>query len=487
MSITSATPPLILGGTSAVGNNDDDDDPVVATPPLILGGTSAVVNNDDDDDDPVVATYSVFVKPPLPTHRRLVVMQFVNKTSSDPAQIRPPRIGEIRVKPETGMFEVDVPVETGQAYDRGKGVAWGSALHKSMEAKKGGSLGLAGGFGIGGPSSRGGGAGGRGGRRGGGGVGNGLGGNDDGEGGGGGQLTWAEAMRQDKVLRTQTLIGNDSKEEVNTTYMVGVFQGKNIHLTPVSSLVHLRPAAHHLDAITEQERLARPSAGGPAAGAADKANAVRAIHMTVKAAMDEDGASTETIADRLWAVQTEPWRRMEWVHDEDESAWQAYNECLLLRTSGAPGPAPEAPETDNELDDEKSTGAKDKGKGKGKEVATGPSSGNADDSGAPNLASRVAHLETDWGEEELLRAVSGITATDKKPGEEALPQPGPARPTVPKPKGKAKETMVKAEEKTEEPRRRPGRPAAAAGASRGGRTRAAPRGRAAGPSSAVEL
>ncbi|KAK3378955.1 hypothetical protein B0T24DRAFT_716632 [Lasiosphaeria ovina] len=460
MSITSATPPLILRGTSAVGSNDDDD-------------------------DPVVATYSVFVKPPLPTHRKLVVMQFVNKTSSDPAQIRPPRIGEIRVKPDTGMFEVDVPVETGRAYDRGKGVAWGSALHKSMEAKKGGSLGLAGGFGIGGPSSRGGGAGSRGGRRGGGGDGNGLGGNDDGE-GGGGQLTWAEAMRQDKVLRTQTLIGNKSREEVNTTHMVGVFQGKNIHLTPVSSLVHLRPAAHHLDAITEQERLARPSAGGPAAGAADKANAVRAIHMTVKAAMDEDGASTETIADRLRAVQTEPWRRMEWVHDEDVSAWQAYNECLLLRTSGAPGPAPEASETDDELDDEKSAaGARDKGKGK--EVATGSSSGNADDSGVPNLASRVAHLETDWGEEELLRAVSGITATDKKPGEEALSQPGPARPTVPKPKGKAKETTVKAEEKTEETRRRPGRPAAAVGASRGGRTRAARRGGAAGPSSAMEL
>lgn len=165
---------------------------------------ASAANNDDDD--PIVATYSVFMKPPLPDNKKLIVLQYVNKTSQDPTTIRQPRITEMRVKPRTGMIEVDVPIDTAQVYDQAKGIKWGTMLQKSMETKKGGSLGLAGGFGIGGPAVRG-----AGGRRG---------GNDD-----NGPLSWAEATRQDKVLRTQTLGGGRSTEEENAKYMVGVFQG----------------------------------------------------------------------------------------------------------------------------------------------------------------------------------------------------------------------------------------------------------------------
>src|SRR6185436_13787358 len=90
----------------------------------------------------------------------------------------------------------------------------------------------------------------------------------------------------------------------------------------------------HLDAATEQERLSRAPAGGAAATAQAEKAAGRAIHMTIKSAMDDGGVATETMADRLRNVQTETWQRMEWVHDEAELAWEAYNECLLLR-SGA--------------------------------------------------------------------------------------------------------------------------------------------------------
>lgn len=174
----------------------------------------------DDDDDPIVANYSVFIKPPLPEHRNLVVLQYVNKTAQDPAQIRVPRITELRVKAGTGMYEVDVPIDTAEAYDRNKGVAWGSALQKSMEAKKGGSLGLAGGFNIVATSTTG-----RG-RRG-------AGSSNDDE----APLHWAEAARQDKVLRTQTFGGGRSAEEESTKHMIGVFQGSKHHL-PSSPLAH---------------------------------------------------------------------------------------------------------------------------------------------------------------------------------------------------------------------------------------------------------
>lgn len=165
-----------------------------------------------DDDDPIVARYSVFLKPPLPEHRNLVVFQYVTKTAQDPTQVRMPRVSEVRVKPSTGMYEVDVPIDTMEAYDRNKGLAWGVAMKKSMETRKGGSLGLAGGFNIvPGPNSA---AAGRGGRRAAGAA------ADDEV----AQLSWAEAVKQDKVLRTQTFGGARSEEE-HTREMVGVFQG----------------------------------------------------------------------------------------------------------------------------------------------------------------------------------------------------------------------------------------------------------------------
>jgi len=229
---------------------------------------------------------------------------------------------------------------------------------------------------------------------------------------------------------------------------------ENIHLTPVSSLVHLRPVPHHIDAVAEQERLARPAPGGAAAAAAAEKVAGRAIQMTLKAAMDDEGVATETMADRLRAVQTEPWRRVEWVPDDADASWEAYNESLLMRSGVAA--------TNQEVD------------GKGKEPATDTP---ADDSGAPDLVERVTRLQTDWGEDELLRAVSGIKPGDPKPGEEAATQAGPAT-ADPKGKGKAKQVAFEPkEEQTEEPKKRPGRPRAAGAASaaskRGGRTRGA--------------
>ncbi|KAK4126378.1 hypothetical protein N657DRAFT_643164 [Parathielavia appendiculata] len=415
----------------------------------------------NDDDDPVVASYCVFIKPPLPEHRNLVVLQYVTRTAQDASQVRIPRITELRVKPSTGMYEVDVPMDTGEAYDKNKGMAWGTALQKSMEAKKGGSLGLAGGFNIVATPSTG-----RGGRRA---------GNDDEA-----PPNWAEALRQDKVLRTQTFGGSRSAEEKHTRHMIGVFQGKNLHLTPVSSAVHLRPVPHHLDAATEQDRLSRGSAAGGVSGeksgAAAAASAARAIHMSIKSAMDaEGGVETETMADRLRNVQTETWKRMEWVHDEAEMAWEAYNECLLLRPESNNNAAATTTTTTNTEQTEE-----DKGKGKavegsGAAAATVPAA--ADESGAADLVEKVAQLKTDWGEQELLRAINGVAAEVE--GQE-------------KGKGKGKPTVVKTEEQQQQPAQAGGAGrnagAGSAGAAAGAAgTRRTTRGRATNKTAAMEI
>ncbi|CRK13691.1 hypothetical protein BN1723_017358, partial [Verticillium longisporum] len=110
----------------------------------------------------------------------------------------------MRLKSMAGMVEVDIPLDYQRGYDRDKGMHWGRHLKNSLVSKNGGTHGLSGGFGVGAAPPR--------------------------------QkkrqddrdddlfLDWSEAVRQDKVLRTQTMGGTcpDSKE---VQYMIGVFQG----------------------------------------------------------------------------------------------------------------------------------------------------------------------------------------------------------------------------------------------------------------------
>jgi DNA-directed RNA polymerase-3 subunit RPC5 len=107
------------------------------------------------------------------------------------------------------MIEVDVPLDYTNGYDKAKGMVWGSLLQRSMDSKKGGSHGLAGGFGVGAPAPRPS-------RRGG--------GSDDIDDDGAQAANWNEAVRLDRVLRSQTL-GGLWTEGQDGRYMVGVFQG----------------------------------------------------------------------------------------------------------------------------------------------------------------------------------------------------------------------------------------------------------------------
>lgn len=54
--------------------------------------------------------------------------------------------------------------------------------------------------------------------------------------------------------------------------------------------------------------------------------------MTIKNANDPDAVVTETMADRLRAVQAEPWRRMRFVDENDGEAWETFmNTFVPLR------------------------------------------------------------------------------------------------------------------------------------------------------------
>lgn len=158
--------------------------------------------HDDDEDDPIISTYNILLKPTLSAHRKIMILEHPNK-SDGKKHARAPL--ELRMKPATGMVELDYPLDYNTFYDRNKGLNWGTNLHKSMEAKKGGSHGLAGGFGVGAPPPR---------ARAGRGAGDEI--LDLG-------MDWSEALRRDYVLRTQTLGGQKPNAGMESKYMVGVF------------------------------------------------------------------------------------------------------------------------------------------------------------------------------------------------------------------------------------------------------------------------
>lgn len=164
---------------------------------------------DPNDPDPVVASYNVYINSPPPPTQKLLVLHYPSKQG--PQQEPYPTMNEVRIKPQNGMLEVDIPIDyTDPSYDREKGMRWGQALARSMASKGGGSHGLAGGFGVGVPAAR------QSARS----------RDDDRE-----VYDWAEAVRRDLVLRNLTLggiiydeEGRHGKELVH--WMIGVFKGR---------------------------------------------------------------------------------------------------------------------------------------------------------------------------------------------------------------------------------------------------------------------
>ncbi|KAK8128585.1 Sin-like protein conserved region-domain-containing protein [Apiospora sp. TS-2023a] len=363
MEIDDDTPPVEVEPTGAAiadaaGKPQDGTD---------AGATKEEPPFDPNDPDPIVASYNVYMNPPPESTRKLLILQHPNKQG--PLREAYSSLHEVRVKPVQGMIEVDVALDYSAAsYDKDKGMRWGQTLTRSMGAKSGGSHGLAGGFGVGVPAPRGG-------RR----------REEDRD-----IYDWGEAVRRDQVLRTQTLGGmitdGDGRNAKNDCrWLVGVFKGDNLHLTPATSEIQLRPQLHHLDADTEQKQLqqARERAGAKEAAAPATAQAPKAIQMTIKNTSGEE-TSTETMTDRLRNVQMEGWQKLKYVGEEDDAAWELYNKTLHY-----------APALEGEDDTKDDTKKDAKGKGKAIENA------------ATEAAQQKLQLGVKWGEDDFLHAVAG--------------------------------------------------------------------------------
>ena len=293
------------------------------------------------DHDPIIASYTVYLTStptsvssaptgdgPSPRIPKLYLLQYpAHRPSHKPfnkAALHKP--DSLRVKPQTGVLEVEIPIDTEEHYNRRRGSRYGRSLKQSAVAQAGGSHGLAGGFNSGPVGRR----------------------NldnvnlvdvpmydNDAE----------EASDEDKI-KTQILGGKIVKAAAgDPVYMLGSFRGDELHLSRLTALVQLRPQLHHLDAEDELERGksgtffgslngGQKGRAGPPGEAAirsrvDSKPESKALDLKFKG-QDENDVSRGNNAKLLRAIQDEPWQKYLWIDEMDGESWDKFENDMHL-------------------------------------------------------------------------------------------------------------------------------------------------------------
>ncbi|KAL4945996.1 hypothetical protein BDV06DRAFT_183364 [Aspergillus oleicola] len=272
-------------------------------------------STDKDTSDPIIASYDIYL---TNSDISRYVLQYLDRPTGhayDDANGQKPT--SLRLKPKTGLVEVDVPINTRVNYDIGKGVKYGEALRKSKSAREGGAYGMAGGFSVakeGGNSSA----------------------QAQGKvkaesaafGGVKGEEVGMASGDQTPLLKVQTLGGRiKSPEDGDPVYMLAAFRGDKLHLSPVTSVVQLHPQLHHLDAMDE---MPKARAGkGRKEGEEERPEAeARAVDVKVKGAEDREVMVPGNL-DLLKKMQDEQWKSYDWVDAENEESWQIYDNYMM--------------------------------------------------------------------------------------------------------------------------------------------------------------
>jgi RPC5 protein len=280
-----------------------------------------------EEDDPVISSYPVYLTPSNApslsfsrdaqphSAEKLFLLQYPAYRSADiPYNARNlQKPTSLRLKPSTGLLELDIPIDTKLNYNPHKGSSYATSLKWSRVAKAGGTHGLSGGFNTG-PVGR--------------------------------------FMREDEDVDMETIPAHSSISEepilsvqtlggkiVNPSpgdpiYMLGSFQNNSMHLSHLDALVQVRPQLPHLDAADELERNRNVSAmarnkgkdaavngdiPAPLPGPSTRPES-KALDLKIKSngpAYHDNDLSTNTNAKLLRAIQQEPWQTYIWI-DEDE-------------------------------------------------------------------------------------------------------------------------------------------------------------------------
>jgi hypothetical protein len=96
------------------------------------------------EDDPVIASYDIVLTDSTISR---YVFQYLDRPVKLPYNARRgQKPNFLRMKPDTGMVEIEVPIQTRATYDVNKGLKYGDAMKKSRANRDGGAFGMAGGF-----------------------------------------------------------------------------------------------------------------------------------------------------------------------------------------------------------------------------------------------------------------------------------------------------------------------------------------------------
>lgn len=269
-----------------------------------------------EEDDPVIASYDVYISnPPTTTSSkppRVFVLQYQSHRPStkpyDSAHSQRPT--SLRIKPETGIFELDIPIPTSNNYNQPLGTQLGRTVREAKLAHPNSTHGLGGGFAQNlqqqtstTPNN----------------------------------LTSAPDYNpipntsSDLSLRTQTLGGKLSvSTDKDPVYMLATIapRSQSLHLCHVDAVVQMRPQLHHIDAADDLKRRAESAAAAMGTTGKLKTEVLgpdgkikletKAIEMKLKDSSKEDpkDRNLNKNAKLLRAIQNETWNRYEWVEKQ---------------------------------------------------------------------------------------------------------------------------------------------------------------------------
>ena len=299
--------------------------------------SDATVTAPAEEDDPVVASYTVYIAPPSQSTSpsKLLLLQYpAYRPSSKPYNNRTlQKPTSLRIKPTTGLLELDVPIDTRDNYNKPKGSEYGRALKRSRVSQQGGTHGLAGGFNTGVVGRR-------------------------------YQLDGVHlrdipmhpgsdsnvSSDPEDTITTQTLGGKiASPSSGDPIYMLGSFRGSELHLSHLDALVQVRPQLHHLDAADELER-SRAVANAASAkkpilnmelmngGNADMQRPdtpmileSKAVDLKFKGPDDGNDTSLKDNARALRAIEAEAWQRYKWADQSDHLSSELFSSQMHLQ------------------------------------------------------------------------------------------------------------------------------------------------------------
>ena len=274
-----------------------------------------------DEMGQIVEQYRLLLNPQPRKH--LLLFKYPNR---DPGQLYSDEYGnrpaELRIKPKSGLVEVDIPMIVSENFDKEKGLKYGAALRKKNLTVKGKGesfYGLSGGLDVVGSAKR-----------------------EE-------ELDIPDAPSREKLLDNFDDANNKGHvmnkitlggriipfKDGDPIYMIATFQGGRFCVsssltkvdadysmdictwTPLDAMVTLRPQFEHLDAIHDQQRI------GARFNHADdekKESKAEDVNMTVKDTEDDEpvdlyGGMPETLR-ILREMADEPWQRLEWIDSE---------------------------------------------------------------------------------------------------------------------------------------------------------------------------